>query len=388
MWPLQLRTSILVVFVALLTASSWITGAATTVVATTTALSNNQSTTAKLSVVGDGDDVDGGGGCNTFQSCKALNLQYVQEIIREHRCSYIENITEPGKRKIHFLHIPKAGGTSIDTYLQTHSTLMSRYDRDRAQHEHYGSAEFNTKNKTLMTVILRNPALQAISLFHYIRVNKGVRYNGHWNYTNRPDVTLPKWAQEPLILNYLDDGYSMFNRTLENGEINVKKKEQDARVRINRARKGLPLSIEKEPVFEGTPIQTNDFPIPESAFIDRIERMVPMQEYRCEKHMRTAHLLIRRFSVVATLEKQMEVFWKVLSARANLHMTNAQISAASGTHLNKSSKKAASAAQEAEAHRLLTEGLRCQMLLWEIAEMIGKQDMFCPVVKHSMQRGK
>lgn len=313
--------------------------------------------------------------CDSFQACRLLNLQYAQDLIKEYRCKYIEeSVPDATKRKIHFLHIPKAGGTSIDQYLQQ-PHMVSRYDHSRHPHENYGSAEFNTNRTRLFAVLFRHPASKAISLFNYMKTHKGALQSPHWKYTYNSSVNLLLWSKEPMIIEWLSQN-GMFRTELKNAAINaepqIRKQMYEQKVANGKAK------------FSVKPIK-DKFPVSENEFTEHIEKMIPNPEYQCLARMKTALLLIKRFSAVSTLEEPLADFWHVLSARAGLDMTTAMITSASGKHLNKS-KKFATEEEEEEAFQTFSETFRCDVIVWKIADMISKQDLVCPMVLHEERK--
>ena len=99
--------------------------------------------------------------------------------------------------------------------------------------------------------------------------------------------------------------------------------------------------------------------------------------------MQAALLLISRYSAVGTLE-HLPAFWATLSARTRLKMTHQQVESASTHAINTAGKPKGDstdpdkvAAKEAEivlVKARLQQWLGCDVLLWQVAEMISKHD--------------
>ncbi len=299
-------------------------------------------------------------GCETFEECVEVNLAYAKKIIQTYRCQYIEDsVTNPTKRLIQFTHVPKAGGTSIDSFLSKGQRSSQRYDNSRAAHESYGSAEFNTGHSRLFAVVIRHPVSKAISMYNYMRSNPGSNdHSADWHYTNtHKSATLREWVHEPVIIASFS-GNGMFNETLANSHLNL------APAQLKK--KPLPASRADNHQFAHTPIPDR-FPLSTVEFVSHINDSIPNPDFRCIARMKTALLLIKRYSAVSTLE-HLERFWHVLSARAGLDMTNATIKQVTSYKANKS-RKLSTEEEEEYATAVLSKTFRCDILMWSIAGM-------------------
>jgi hypothetical protein len=259
--------------------------------------------------------------------------------------------------------------------MRTHFT--DRYDYPRPPHETYISAEVATKQTRLFATIFRHPIFRAISLYHYIQQASSIvaltrNLDVHrviWLRAHNANMTLGGWIEEPQVIQLLQRNY--FHVPTNKSYRELKHLMSLGPSAASELKSNAKERTKKKVVVGGNSHR-------EKQFKDRIAAAVPDPAYHCASQMETVMLLTQRYSAVGQLE-DVGLFWRILSARARLKMTPADIAKAVGTHINKSIKS--SMRGQDKAYERLRDLLFCDIVLWDIAGLIAKKDLECPEVQ-------
>lgn len=289
--------------------------------------------------------------CRDADSCMAIHTNQTTLVqMLKHRCQF-DNHGTPGKRRITFTHIPKAGGSSIRDFFTTNAK-----DRIRPiAHENFYISYHEEPNNIFVTRI-REPIARAISFHAYVNerpvLSKVQKENKLWVATFKKSPT--DWAADPFIQRTLfQDPLGLFLREVDNITDSI------AYFDVKKMR-AMPDAHYKD-VVPGT--------LPE---FRNYAQALP-KPYQCQQHLEVAYMLLKQYEVVGTLEKD-DDFFKVLARRAGLPKQHAEEGKA--IHTNKSVPRATEA-EKALVREHLQGPLFCGIMLWRIAGLISDADTAC-----------
>ena len=285
--------------------------------------------------------------------------------------------------KVAFMHIPKAGGSSMREFL---AQIVSAEKLRPVNHEHFLTV-MSTEPNPFLSIILREPLARSLSFYAYVKsrlkLSKPALKNFMWTTTFKANSSL-EWAALPLVHAYVEHSpLEFFDRNF--------KGLSDCMLDYSRIRK-LPEPREEKAVVKNASLDTF------MAYTDDLPA-----EYQCKEHLKAAFTLLKYFPVVGVLEKLSDfeaVFLRRTGlkappsppppATANKHTAkniinnginnnNNEVSNSTIRHENKSNGNVKSAViEEYEAiERNLQGALFCPRLLWRIAEAISDADAVC-----------
>ena len=288
-------------------------------------------------------------------------------------------------RKVAFMHIPKAGGTSIREFLAKtvpHAKLRP------INHEHFLTV-MNTEPNPFLSIVFREPLARSLSFYAYVkgrlRLTKPALKNLMWSTTFKTTTPL-EWAALPMVQAYIaHNPLEFFDRDF--------KGLSDCMLNYAKIR-SLPEPREEKAVIKNASLDTF------MAYTDDLPA-----EYQCKEHLKAAFTLLKYFPVVGVLEKLSDfeaVFLRRTKLKAppspppaaehtankhtaksiinnGINNNNNQVSNSTIRHENKSNGNVKSAViEEYEAiERNLQGALFCPRLLWRIAEAISDADAVC-----------
>ena len=138
--------------------------------------------------------------CSDLASCAEFHLNNtVLNDMLSRRCDvgkYSAKMSSKA-RKVTFIHLPKAGGSSVRKFLADHVRTRLR----KVRHEHYLVAASESP-KNLLSVMMREPVSRAMSFYSYVRDMPKLHAAGYANkqWVHTFNLTDPvKWSEDPLI---------------------------------------------------------------------------------------------------------------------------------------------------------------------------------------------
>mmetsp|Transcript_8499 Transcript_8499/g.12681 ORF Transcript_8499/g.12681 Transcript_8499/m.12681 type:complete len:299 (+) Transcript_8499:40-936(+) len=248
-------------------------------------------------------------------------------------------------QKVIHSHNPKTAGTTVNKFFRRESIRPFHLDTGHVSYSVFQKKHNDPPGHPYIYVsILRYPQTRVLSYFHFIYHNRH-RIPPQW----RGDViwenafkykSLSKWLSTPSVRKYLSDEYS---RIL------------DASVdAIDRVRTWSPVSVPNT-FFQST-------------------SHAP-EHRQCHAHLRSAALLLMRYTVVGITENMKETFWPLLFRRvSSLPQSeyNSAVNSSTG-----SNSKVKTEEEKAMVQKELGDVLYCERLLYEIAKAVNEADRKC-----------
>jgi hypothetical protein len=215
-----------------------------------------------------------------------FNSNYLNQILQL-RCAfnssrYESRFSKPVKAQ--FLHIPKTGGSSIKSFFFVHKQDMLKWC-DGTAHKSFLLHESicgKIVSDTIYFTNLREPTSLAVSLFGVIRISD-IKPN-----------SLPLWT---VGLEHKDN----FTYWISHPEV-IETLQKKSLLYLNVSKNDLNL-MNFEPVLNRIDIER---------FLN--STIHAPSDLRCHDHLMAALLLIKRFSVVGSLD-HLELFWKLIFRR-------------------------------------------------------------------------
>jgi hypothetical protein len=291
--------------------------------------------------------------CRDMISCLEVHLQN-PELLRllSGRCKLGElSDRQPATRRITFSHLPKAGGSSINLFL-------NKYAQDRvrlAVHEHFLlSAQAEPDN--IFVTMMREPVSRALSFYCYVNdrahLHKEALINKLWVHTFRAEPV--QWSANPFMQRTLyQDPLGFFLRDVTNITDSISKYDYN-----------MIKALPEAPLKDTIPGTLDAFLAYTSAL---------PEEYQCRQHLEVGFIFLKHYEVVGTLEKRAD-FFRVFLRRA--HFPPEVTLNHTDMHENSSKFKLAEKDREAMVENL-KRPLYCATVLWRIAGMISEQDVSC-----------
>jgi hypothetical protein len=256
-------------------------------------------------------------------------------------------------RRITFTHVPKAGGVSVQYFLQEH--VNSSRVRHGVMHEHFlVSAAAEPDN--LFITMLRDPMALSVSFYTYVNerrfLPRQAETNKLWVATFRRHPTT--WSADPFIQKAFPENLlGHFLRDVENITDSIS-------VYDATAMNALP-TLQLRDTVPGTLVEVTAY-----------TKQIPV-EYQCSQYLEVGFILLKHYEVVGTLEKA-DYFYRVLEHRAGLPL-------GASTNATKERMNASTLKMSSVVRAIMEENLRrplyCATVLWRIVGMISEADMKC-----------